>query len=257
MFEHFDLALVLVVLTVVSGFFVALNRFWYQPRIEREEISVSPMMYTVIDYSRSFFPVLLLVLVIRSFVFEPFRIPSGSMMPTLIQGDFIFVQKYRYGLRLPVFETKILDTGSPQRGDVVVFRLPKNPKIHYIKRVVGLPGDEIVYQRPRLFVNGELVATVPDEAQPVFRSIPRFIESLGERSHSILLKRRMPGGQPKQWTVEEGHYFMMGDNRDDSQDSRVIGQVPDRYLVGRATAIWLHMDGLEWPDWGRMGTSIE
>ena len=143
-----NLALILTVLTALTGVVVALNRFVWS-RGEEGGAGFAGRD-TLVEYSRSFFPVLLFVLIIRSFVFEPFRIPSGSMMPTLVQGDFIFVNKWSYGLRLPVTETKIVSTGSPERGDVVVFRLPAEPSINYIKRVVGLPGDEIVYERHRL-----------------------------------------------------------------------------------------------------------
>jgi len=150
-----NLALILTVLTLFTGVVVAVEKFLM--RGDAGEGSGSRARQTLVEYSRSFFPVLLFVLIIRSFVFEPFRIPSGSMMPTLLQGDFIFVQKYAYGLRLPVTETKILETGEPKRGDVVVFRLPSEPSINYIKRIVGLPGDEIVYERHRLIINGETI----------------------------------------------------------------------------------------------------
>ena len=150
-----NLALILTVLTFVSGVVVAFNRLYYQKKIEASDGNGNPAMNTLIEYSRSFFPVLLFVLIIRSFIFEPFRIPSGSMMPTLLQGDYIFVKKYSYGLRWPVIEKKFYETGSPERGDVVVFRLPSDPSINYIKRVVGLPGDTVVYQDHQLTVNGQ------------------------------------------------------------------------------------------------------
>ena len=207
------------------------------------------------EYARSFFPVLLFVLVIRSFVFEPFRIPSGSMMPTLLQGDFIFVKKYSYGLRLPVTESKILETGAPQRGDVVVFRLPSDSSINYIKRVVGLPGDVVSYNRHVLTVNGEVIPLDPHpHATP---SDPRFIEQLGDRSHEILILNENREGPPGPFEVPEGHYFMMGDNRDNSTDSRFIGSIPETHLVGEAVRIWMHMDGLSWPRWERIGDKIQ
>lgn len=156
---EFNLALILVSLTAGSGLVVAFNRFYYQRLVAEGRAYPVPGIDTLIEYSRSFFPVLLFVLVIRSFIFEPFRIPSGSMMPTLVQGDFIFVKKFSYGLRLPVLETKIIDMGEPERGDVVVFRLPSDPSINYIKRVIGLPGDEIVYRNHTLTINGEPVET--------------------------------------------------------------------------------------------------
>jgi len=217
---------------------------------------------TVVEYSRSFFPVLLFVLVVRSFIFEPFRIPSGSMMPTLVNGDYIFVKKYSYGLRWPVIEKKFFATGDPQRGDVVVFRLPSNTSINYIKRVVGLPGDVIVYDNARLTINGELMPLA--EYSDLQTDVKGFFykESLDERNHAIrhsveivndaLIKPRL-----RVFEVPEGHYFMMGDNRDNSQDSRYIGPIPETHLVGEAVRIWMHMDGLEWPDWGRIGTKIQ
>ena len=254
---EFNLALILTSLTAISGAVVAYNYFYYRDHVERSDRDAPVGMAVLIEYSRSFFPVLLFVLVIRSFIFEPFRIPSGSMMPTLTQGDYIFVKKYQYGLRLPVLETKIIETGEPKRGDVVVFRLPSNPSINYIKRVVGLPGDKIEYRRHRLFVNGVIVQTVRDEVQPLDGKVPRFTESLGERDHAVLLEKT--GNRPGDgsYTVPEGHYFMMGDNRDRSKDSRFIGAIPETHLVGEAVRIWMHMDGLEWPDWGRIGTKIQ
>ena len=160
---NINLALILTVLTAVTAAVVAYDRFYYR---RRQEVDGGDhrALETLIDYSRSFFPVLLFVLIIRSFVFEPFRIPSGSMMPTLLQGDYIFVKKYAYGLRLPVVEKKIIETGRPARGDVVVFRLPSEPNINYIKRVVGLPGDRIAYQHHELTVNGETIVTTRDAA---------------------------------------------------------------------------------------------
>jgi len=252
-----DLALILTSLTAFGGVVVAFNYFYYRKKLEKSGNDAPVGLATLIEYSRSFFPVLLFVLIIRSFIFEPFRIPSGSMMPTLVQGDYIFVKKYQYGLRLPVLNTKIVETGAPQRGDVVVFRLPSNTSINYIKRVVGLPGDKIDYRRHRLFVNGELVLTMRDELQPLDGIVPRFVETLDERRHSILLERQ--GNRPGDgsYVVPEGHYFMMGDNRDRSKDSRFIGAIPESHLVGEAVRIWLHMDGIEWPDWERMGMKIQ
>jgi len=253
----FNLALLLTVLTAVSGAVVAFNYFYYGKRAAESQVEPSRVMATVIEYARSFFPVLLFVLIIRSFIFEPFRIPSGSMMPTLLTGDFIFVKKFSYGLRLPVLETKFLETGEPQRGDVVVFRLPSDPGINYIKRIIGLPGDEIVYHGQRLFVNGDLIANMPDSETPHNGNVPQYTEILGERKHDILLEKRSSNMGDGSYTVPEGHYFMMGDNRDHSRDSRFIGAVPETHLVGEAVLIWMHMDGLEWPDWGRIGTGIQ
>jgi len=248
-----NLALILTVLTLISGMVVALDKFFWGR--DEAEGGGSLARQTLVEYSRSFFPVLLFVLVIRSFVFEPFRIPSGSMMPTLLQGDFIFVKKYSYGLRLPVSETKVVSTGEPERGDVVVFRLPADPSINYIKRVVGLPGDEISYERHRLVINGEQVDLQQHpEATPMQ---PRFVEQLGEREHEILIENASYMVRDGTYRVPEGHFFVMGDNRDNSRDSRFIGAIPETHLVGEAVRIWMHMDGLSWPRWGRIGRKIQ
>jgi signal peptidase I len=251
-----NLALILTLLTALTGAIVLLDRFYLQKK-KSGEGGLNRAMSTIVDYSRSFFPVLLFVLVIRSFVFEPFRIPSGSMMPTLLQGDYIFVKKYSYGLRLPVLETKIIETGEPERGDVVVFRLPSEPNVNYIKRVVGLPGDRIEYLNHRLTVNGEPVPVSRDAEAPAGNSASRFIEDLGGRRHPILIAS--PGNTIRDgvYEVPEGSYFMLGDNRDNSRDSRFIGMIPESHLVGEAVRIWMHMDGLEVPDWKRIGMKIE
>lgn len=252
-----NLALILTLLTAVTGIVVAIDRFYLRNRATEASAGSSRSLATLVEYSRSFFPVLLIVLVIRSFVFEPFRIPSGSMMPTLLQGDYIFVKKFEYGLRLPVLETKILHTGAPERGDVAVFRLPSEPNVNYIKRVVGLPGDTIEYSNHRLTVNGESVPLAPDENVPSEGVIPRFVEVLGAREHAILIAD--PGNSMRDgvYRVPDGHYFMLGDNRDNSRDSRYLGAIPETHLVGEAVRIWMHMDGLEWPDWNRIGMKIQ
>ena len=252
-----DLALILTSLTAFTGVVVAIDRFWLRKRRAAAPGSSIRGVDTVVEYSRSFFPVLLFVLVIRSFVFEPFRIPSGSMMPTLLQGDYIFVKKYAYGLRLPVTETEILETGEPERGDVVVFRLPEDPNVNYIKRVVGLPGDRIEYVDHRLTVNGQLVPLERESERGDIGVITRYAETLGAHTHAILIAD--PGNSMRDgvYEVPEGHYFMLGDNRDNSRDSRFLGPIPESHLVGEAVRVWMHMDGLEWPDWGRIGTKIE
>jgi signal peptidase I len=253
---NINLALILTLLTAVTGLIVAFDRFYLQKK-PPDGATANRAMSTAVDYSRSFFPVLLFVLVIRSFIFEPFRIPSGSMMPTLLQGDYIFVKKFSYGLRLPVLETKIIETGQPERGDVVVFRLPEEPTINYIKRIVGLPGDTVEYVNHRLTVNGESVPLQPETNPPLDDSAPRFIENLGEREHAILIAH--PGNTVRDgvYKVPEGHYFMLGDNRDNSRDSRFLGMIPETHLVGEAVRIWMHMDGLEVPDWKRIGMKIQ
>jgi signal peptidase I len=222
-----------------------------------------------VEYARSFFPVIILVLVIRSFLFEPFRIPSDSMMPTLYDGDFIFVSKYSYGLRLPVSNTLLLSTGTPQRGDVIVFRLPPNPKINYIKRLVGLPGDRIrVDENNQLYVNDKLMPqeagppyTGPKQNQYNYTGVPTAFEQLENKRHRIMFAN----GQVRsgEWVVPSGHYFFMGDNRNNSKDSRfqddpeAPGFVPERNLVGKAVRIWLNLDTRDGPLWRRIGNAIE
>lgn len=249
-----NLALILTVLTLFTGVVVAIDKYVWKKRGLDEE-RPRGARDTLVEYSRSFFPVLLFVLIIRSFVFEPFRIPSGSMEPTLLKGDFIFVKKFSYGLRLPVTETKIVETGQPERGDVVVFRYPPDPSVNYIKRVVGLPGDQVRYERHRLSINGE---DIPLEAAPdASRSNPRFIETLDERQHDIYVWSPEFSQRDGTYVVPDGQYFVLGDNRDKSKDSRYIGMIPETHLVGEAVRIWMHIDGLSWPRWDRIGTRIQ
>jgi len=248
-----NLALILTALTLVTGMIVAVDKFVL--RRGEDDGGGSALQAILVEYSRSFFPVLLFVLVIRSFVFEPFRIPSGSMMPTLLQGDFIFVKKFSYGLRLPVTETRIVETGAPERGDVVVFRLPSDPSINYIKRVVGLPGDKVSYERHRLVINGELVDL--EQHTDATAHDPRYVEQLGEREHDILVTQAANVMRDGEFLVPAGHYFMMGDNRDNSRDSRFLGAIPETHLVGEAVRIWMHMDGLSVPRWERIGKKIQ
>jgi len=208
----------------------------------------------VVEYARSFFPVLLVVFVLRSFLVEPFQIPSSSMVPTLQVGDYILVNKYTYGIRLPVVRTKVVDLNEPERGDVMVFFPPHMNDTYFIKRVVGLPGDTISYRSKQIFVNGELVAR---EVAPAVGDVParyRFSrEQLGESGHMMQVDSEIPA---RDFTVvvKPGHYFMMGDNRDNSSDSRIWGQVPERDIVGKAFAIWMHWDSLlSLPSFSRVG----
>ncbi|MEE4186325.1 MAG: signal peptidase I [Gammaproteobacteria bacterium] len=251
-----DFSLILVVLTAVSGL------IWggeiLLRRIAQAE-GATPSDNIAVEYARSFFPVLLLVLVIRSFLFEPFRIPSGSMLPTLLIGDFIFVNKFAYGLRLPVVHTKVLELGAPERGDVVVFRLPTDPSVTYIKRLVGLPGDEVVYRDYRLTINGEecgLERPFQGERRPIGE--PELAaEQLGGVEHNILLQPQRPSREGR-FVVPDGHYFMMGDNRDNSQDSRypAVGYVPERNIVGKAVRVWMSWDFPAAPRWARIGAAV-
>jgi len=257
-----DFALILVLATFVTGIIWALDALIFR-RLRLAGAEGQPVKEpVVVEYAKSFFPVLLLVLVLRSFLFEPFRIPSESMLPTLEQGDFIFVNKFVYGLRLPVLNTKVVDIGEPERGDVVVFRLPSDPSINYIKRVVGLPGDTVHYdkERKQLTINGE---QVPIEVVGPAESEPGKVlaeERLGAHEHLVLLARayESAGGT---YRVPEGHYFMMGDNRDNSRDSRFpeVDFVPEHHLVGRAERIWMNWRSPRQggPQWSRIGKSID
>ena len=217
----------------------------------------------IIEYARSFFPILLIVLVLRSFIAEPFRIPSGSMMPTLLVGDFILVNKFTYGIRLPVINTKIVALNEPQRGDIVVFRYPKDPTVDYIKRVIGLPGDKIAYQDKTLIINGTPVNSISlGEYQGVgqgsdMTGAEHLSENLTGVEHDIL-NRPYALSAEGVYTVPEGYYFMMGDNRDNSNDSRYWGFVPEQNLVGKAFFIWMNWDlqhkGI---DFSRIGTLLK
>ncbi len=206
----------------------------------------------IVEYAQSFFPVLLFVLVLRSFVAEPYQIPSESMVPTLLVGDFILVNKYSYGLRLPVFGTKIVDIGEPERGDVMVFVPPHDPR-YFIKRVVGIPGDRVVYENKILYINGQRLEYKLVEADPSLCTRGRlceYVETLDGRSHSILKHRG--GERTRTWEIPPGKYLMLGDNRDRSQDSRLWGLASEENIVGKAVAIWMHKDpGFNLPNFQR------
>lgn len=255
----FDLEFVLVVAVFVTGLVWLADARWMGPRRrkkaydagQRGEMADGSEPWYV-EYSRAFFPVLLIVLILRSFVAEPFRIPSGSMMPTLLVGDFILVNKYDFGLRLPLIHTKVVPVGEPRRGDVVVFRYPEDPSVDYIKRIIGLPGDKITYDGNKLYINGKLVKTVPDGiykgegpnhlmggAEKEIEYLPRRNGTVVKHVILIIPGRPVPNGTV---TVPKGHYFVMGDNRDDSNDSRYWGFVPEGNLVGKAFLIWMNWD---------------
>lgn len=245
-----NIALILVIITTIGGLVIlyekitnVIRKSQKKPLIKSEGI--------VSEYSHAFFPILLVVLIVRSFIFEPFRIPSGSMIPTLQVGDFIIVKKYSYGLRFPVLEKKFIEIGKPKRGDVVVFRLPSDPKTNYIKRAIGLPGDRIVYRNHHLLINDQSIPLTKTD------NLSRYTEVTDDHEYSIqiLYPRNVMGDGI--YIVPENSYFMMGDNRDNSKDSRFIGSIPESYLVGEAVRIWMHMDGLEIPDWSRIGIKIK
>lgn len=265
-----DFALIITSLTLLTGAIWLLDRFWLRKRrAERvaKGAAESDQPSKTVEYARSFFPLLLIVLVFRSFVFEPFKIPSGSMQPTLLIGDFIVVSKFSYGLRLPVLNSKVLPTGEPERGDVFVFRSVEQPGVNMIKRVVGLPGDTITYRNKVLYINGE---PAPQEVvgpwigEGINRNRPGTrpqvrVEDLGAVEHRILVHPGRRALRARDWIVPDGHYFAMGDNRDRSHDSRSWGFVPEENLVGEAVRIWMHWDcaGGFCIDFSRIGDKIQ
>jgi signal peptidase I len=296
--EALDFSLVLLLLSAGTGAVWALDHFVFRKSRDKAAAAATPPVAVgepgTVDYARSFFPVAFIVLVVRAFIFEPFRIPSDSMMPTLLDGDFIVVNKYAYGLRWPVINEKFLDVDSPKRGDVVVFRFPPNPSVNYIKRLVGLPGDRIEIHDDHLVVNGETIELRPVGAftDNCYAGLRLFEETLGEHKHQVMscrsestligaplpdcdrkrLRRDIGGwicnetpqggsdrGDHKFEVVPEGYYLMIGDNRDNSDDSRgSVGLVPEKNLVGKATRIWFNFDPQRssWFNWRRIGDAI-
>jgi len=286
-----NFSLLLFVLTVVTlGYWIA-ERWVFLPRRQREAesaaiawekdqigrggaVDMAARQMVVqsrmqqpwwLDWTAGLFPVILVVFVLRSFLFEPFKIPSGSMMPTLEVGDLILVNKYHYGVRLPVIHRKVVANHDPKRGDVIVFRYPDDPRLDYIKRVVGLPGDEVAYLNQTLRINGTPVTVVANGEyydEESLRYAPLFTEKIGDVEHRILVEPRRQayyGPEPKTFPMAEncryspegvvckvppGHYFVMGDNRDNSQDSRFWGFVPDENIVGRAFFVWMNFGDL-------------
>jgi signal peptidase I len=266
-----NFALIMFLLLVFTGAVWLLDYFV----LRRQRAAGRPEPWWV-EYAKSFFPVILIVFLLRSFLVEPFKIPSGSMLPTLLVGDFILVNKFTYGVRLPIVNVKLADINRPRRGEVMVFRYPENPSLDYIKRVVGLPGDKIEYRDKRLRINGEQVPVTPAgeydyvESGLNFVATRRLNENLGGHLHAILVLPEAPSVQPGgvrrfpfrdncayndagfTCTVPPGHYFMMGDNRDSSSDSRYWGFVPDANIVGKAFLIWWNFDNFK-----RIGQSIK
>lgn len=244
----------LLLLSLLTGCIYALDvLFWAKKRAVHQAPS------KIIEYARSFFPVFITVLLLRSFLVEPFRIPSGSLEPTLLVGDFLVVNKFSYGLRLPVFETKILATGTPKVGDITVFRWPPNPSFDYIKRVIGVPGDHIVYHDKILTINGikapqTFVAYTTDPISG--HAVVHYKEDLLGIKHDIFVRNDVAAND-FDLVVPPHQYFMMGDNRDDSADSRFWGFVGDEYLRGKALLIWMSWDSqLDTIRWRRLGTLI-
>jgi signal peptidase I len=309
--ERLDFSLVLFLITAVTGVIWWIDVAVFRPQRNAAAAATGkdPSVISepgTVDYARSFFPVALIVLLLRSFVFEPFRIPSDSMMPTLLDGDFIIVNKYAYGLRLPVVNRKVVSIGEPKRGDVVVFRFPRDPSINYIKRLVGKPGDRVSVRGDQLIVNGEALPLTQEGSYTdgCYVGMRLAVEKLGAHTHQVLScrssrqlisarslsfagnPRELPAVCDRQRVVEEygaficdesnpdnspdsgdfaeivvpaGHYLMIGDNRDNSLDSRAWGLVPDENIVGKATRIWFNLDPQRSSaiNWGRIGDGIE
>ena len=257
--DWFNLPLMFVLLTVFTGVVVVVEKFFLRAR--RQSLTAhdgAPAAPVIVEFSQAFFPLFVVILALRSFIFEPYRIPSESMLPTLLIGDFVVVSKFSYGLRLPVVNWQILETGKPERGDVAVFRKPGEPNVNFIKRVIGLPGDSIVYRDHVLTVNGEPVALEPSGSFSNERNRGLvYSERIGGEPHDILLQSR--NGGEFRYQVGDGCYFMMGDNRDRSHDSRFpdIGCIPEENLVGRATRIWLSWQLWDMPRWSRIGDKIQ
>jgi signal peptidase I len=262
-FSSVNFALILFVLTLVTGTLWCADRFYARPR--RADDVPSPWW---VEWGAAFFPVVLIVFGLRSFIVEPYKIPSGSMIPTLLEGDFIAVNKFTYGIRLPVINTKIIGMRTPKRGEVMVFRYPPDPSHNYIKRVVGLPGDTVDYIEKSLTINGKKVETVESgkylHTDRLYHS-PKYTEKFDEIEYDILIEEQAPSlvrdvmnyplrencsynERGVSCKVPAGHYLVMGDNRDNSADSRVWGFVPDENIVGRAFFIWFNFKDL-----GRIG----
>jgi len=254
---HFDFEAALVLAAIGTGIFWLIDLLWLRRRrMEGESAS------WLIEFCSSFFPVIVAVLLLRALIVEPFRIPSSSMVPTLLTGDFILVNKFAYGLRLPVLHTEFVDFGEPERGDVMVFRYPPDPSKDFIKRVVGLPGDEIIYRDKQLTVNGEPVpmeslGRYNGEGVSEYLDVEAFTEVLGEHTHTVLSVNSR-GALNLRAEVPENEYFVMGDNRDNSADSRVWGFVSEHHLVGKAFMIWMSLDTENWDlRFARLGEIIE
>lgn len=274
-----DFALFMLLALGVTGFVWLADALFVKPGRTRaaeqkakagasaEEVENAYKESLLVEYARAFFPVILLVFLFRSFLVEPFRIPSGSMIPSLLIGDFILVNKFTYGLRVPVLNKKILDLGQPKHGDVMVFRFPGDPSQNFIKRVVGLPGDHVVYKDKKLYINGVLMEQTPlddysysegsdSQGNDLHITSARMQERLDGVEHSILLSEG-PDQMPKDIIVPEHQYFVMGDNRDRSNDSRFWGTVPEQNIVGKAFLIWFSWDLKGGPvNWNRIGNSV-
>lgn len=259
---NFNFELILFYAVIVTGMISLFDILFLAPKRKRRS-RANGKLPLIVDYSRSFFPVLLIVFLLRSFLFEPFRIPSGSLEPTLLTGDFILVNKYDYGMRLPVVHQKLFGDGVPKRGDIIVFRWPPNPSVNFIKRVIGLPGDHISYVNKELYVNGEKQpqsflqnTAATDENDGEWQAAEKEENLLGVKHH-IYVDPNKVSHDYQDIVVPAGMYFVMGDNRDDSADSRYWGFVPDKNIIGKAVLVWMSWDRHQSHiRWGRMGRLI-
>ena len=249
-----NFALILLVLATASGIVYLLDiLFWAKKRKPEQQPT------RLIEYSRSFFPVFFAVLFLRSFLVEPFRIPSGSLEPTLLIGDFLVVNKFAYGVRLPVWDKKVISISNPKTGEIAVFRWPPDPSFDFIKRVIGVPGDKITYHNKVLTINGQemkqtFMEYTTDESSG--NSVAKYRENLNGVEHDIYVRPDVPSADFSV-TVPEGNYFMMGDNRDDSADSRFWGFVSAEYLRGKAALIWMSWNAKTYMiRWSRLGRMI-
>ena len=255
----FNFAFFLTLATLLSGVIALLDKvFWRKKRLAQGD--KEPL---IVEYARSFFPVLLLVWVIRSFIVQPYRVPTGSLEPTVLPGDFMVVSQFSYGIRLPVINTKIIDIAEPKRGDIALFRWPVNPAAIFVKRVIGLPGDHIVYKNKTLYINGikmkQVMVGKSFDIEPGGYKYPAYLktEDLMGVKHSILVQPNSNENRTTDVVVPAGHYFMMGDNRDDSDDSRMWGFVSEEELIGKARFIWMSWDSeAHTVRWDRIGKAV-
>lgn len=252
----YDVSVLLILVILTAGSLLVWGGYRiYQVMASKQLEGHDPLL---VDYARSLLPIFVIVLIIRSFLFQPFRVPSGSLEPTVEPGDFVLVSQFSYGLRLPVIHKKILNLGEPQRGDIAVFHYPVDTNVDFIKRIIGLPGDHIVYKNKQLTINGDKIPqkfirnTVDIEGD---RTIAATIkqENLEGLKHKIMTYSNVNHGVKFDFTVPKGYYFVMGDNRDGSEDSRYWGFLPEHDLVGKAWYVWFHWgpDGIKWSRFGQ------
>lgn len=260
----FNFELILFYATVIAGFIALFDILFFSKRRKiREGNGIEIKKPILIEYARSFFPILLIVFLLRSFLYEPYRIPSGSLEPTLLMGDFILVNKFDYGIRAPILHQRWIGKGKPKRGDIMVFRWPPNPSVSFIKRVIGLPGDHINYIDKKLYINGQAIpqefiqkSLAEDEGGKEWLAFENQENLLGVK-HKIYIDPDKTAHNYKDIVVPPNMYFVMGDNRDDSADSRFWGFVPDHMIIGKAVLIWMSWNGEKTNiRWGRLGKKI-